>query len=93
MEDQIVRIANQTLTDVETTLYSNVNGAIIKTMMIYNPGASDSEITLNIDSVIFLFSLAANETKILNSPVVINSLKATGDGINIHVSGIQLGGA
>lgn len=93
MEDTIVRIANQTLTASETTLYNNSTGAIIKTIMIYNPNTSDAEITLKFDSVIFLFSLNAGETKVLQSPIFTNNLKALGDGINIHISGIQLGGA
>jgi hypothetical protein len=91
--EEIKRIAAQTLTDTETVLYNNVIGAAIKTIIIHNTDTVEKEVTLDIDSVIFLFKLSAEETKILDSPIVVNNLKAKGEKINIHVSGIQLGGA
>ena len=87
------RLAAKTLTDSEESLYNNSAGAIVKTILLHNSNGEDKEVTLNFDGVTFLFALSSKETKILDSPLVINSIKATGAGVNIHISGIQLGGA
>jgi len=91
--EEIIRIVATTLTDTEQTLYSNIDGAIVKTIALNNTDDTDIEVTLNIDGVAFLIPLGSKETKIISSVMVVNNLKATGDGVNIHVSGIQLGGA
>lgn len=88
-----IRIAVKTLSDNEESLYNNLNGAIVKTILLYNSNDAEKEVTLNLDGVAFLFRLNSKETKILSSPLVTNSIKASGVGINIHISGIQLGGA
>lgn len=90
--EEIIRIAAQTLNSTETTLYNNVDGAIVKTILLHNTNSIESEITLKFDSVIFLFTLAASETKMLDYIIKTNNIKATGDGVNIHISGLQLGG-
>ena len=87
------RLAAKILTDNEESLYNNSAGAIVKTILLYNSNSESKEVTLNFDSVAFLFTLNSKETKIINSPLVTNSIKATGSGVNIHISGIQLGGA
>ena len=84
------RLAAKTLTDNEESLYNSSAGAIVKTILLYNPNDSQKEVTLKLDSVAFLFTLNSKETKILSTPIVTNSLKASGVGVNIHVSGIQL---
>ena len=84
------RIVAKTLTDTEESLYNNSDGAIVKTILLYNSNAIEKEVTLNIDGVAFLFKLSTKETKLLNSPLVVNSFKAKGAGINIHISAIQL---
>jgi|GEM_PF-6412488 len=90
--DEIVRLAATALTDTEQTLYSNINGAVVKTIILYNSNTTEKELSLKLDSIEFKFKLATGETKVLDSPVVSNLIKATGLGINIHISGIQLGG-
>lgn len=85
-----IRIAAKTLTDSEESLYNNSDGAIVKTVLLHNSNSEDKEVTLNFDGVAFLFTLNSKETKILSSPLVTNSIKASGAGINIHISGIQL---
>lgn len=87
------RLAAKTLTASEESLYNNSAGAIIKTVLLHNSNSESKEVTLNFDSVAFSFTLNSKETKIINSPVVTNTIKATGAGVNIHISGIQLGGA
>ena len=84
------RIAAKTLTDTEESLYNSDLGAIVKTILLYNNNDTEQEVTLNIDGVTFLFKLSSKETKILNIPLVVNSLKAKGNEINIHISAIQL---
>ena len=86
----IYHILSLSLIDEEESLYTNSAGAIVKTILLHNSNAIEKEVTLNIDGVTFLFRLSTKETKILNSPLIINSFKAKGAGINIHISGIQL---
>lgn len=84
------RLVAKTLTASEESLYNNSAGAIVKTILLHNSNSEDKEVTLNFDGVTFLFTLNSKETKIINSPVITNSIKATGAGVNIHISGIQL---
>lgn len=85
-----IRITAKTLTDNEESLYNSSAGAIVKTILLYNPNDSQKEVTLKIDSVAFLFTLNSKETKILSTPIVTNSIVAKGATVNIHISGIQL---
>lgn len=85
-----IRIAAKTLTDNEESLYNSSDGAIVKTILLYNPNDSQKEVTLKLDSVAFLFTLNSKETKILSTPIVTNSIVAKGAVVNIHISGIQL---
>lgn len=85
-----IRIAAKTLTDSEESLYNNSNGAIVKTILLHNSNSENKEVTLNFDSVTFLFNINSKETRIINSPIITNSIKVIGEGINIHISGIQL---
>ena len=84
------RLAAKTLTASEESLYNNSAGAIVKTILLHNSNDSEKEVTLNLDSVTFLFTLNPKETKILSTPIVANSIKGNGAGVNIHVSAIQL---
>ena len=85
-----IRIAAKTLVDTEESLYNNSNGAIVKTILLHNSNPENKEVTLNFDGVTFLFNINSKETRIINSPIITNSIKAIGEGINIHISGIQL---
>lgn len=85
-----IRITAKTLTDNEESLYNSSAGAIVKTILLYNPNDSQKEVTLKLDSVAFLFTLNSKETKILSTPLVTNSIVAKGATVNIHISGIQL---
>lgn len=91
--EEIIRIAAASLTDTETELYNDTNEVIIKTIMLYNSNTDEKEASIKLDNIEFKFKLATGETKIIDSPVVSNLIAATGLGINIHISGIQLGGA
>lgn len=85
-----IRITAKTLTDNEESLYNSSAGAIVKTILLYNPNDSQKEVTLKLDGVAFLFALNSKETKILSTPIVTNSIVAKGAVVNIHISGIQL---
>lgn len=91
--DEIIRIKAGTLSDIEEEIYNNSNGAVIKTIMLYNNNESEKEVTLNIDSVTFSILLQPKETRIITNSIKVNLLKAKGQGFNIHITGIQLGGA
>ena len=84
------RLAAKTLSDSEESLYDNSSGAIVKTILLYNPNDSQKEVTLKLDGIAFLFALNSKETKILSTPIVTNSIVAKGAVVNIHISGIQL---
>lgn len=84
------RLAAKTLTDNEESLYKNSAGAIVKTILLHNSNNEEKEVTLKLDGVAFLFTLNSKETRILSTPMVTNSIKGSGAGVNIHISGIQL---
>lgn len=88
--EEYKRIVAATLNDVETTLYTSSKGAILKTILMCNTTSSEVNVTLSLDSVIFVFKLASKETMILDKSIITNSIKAKGDGVSIHISGIQL---
>lgn len=85
-----IRIVAKTLTDNVEYLYKNSAGSIVKTILLHNQNSEEKEVTLNFDSVTFLFVLSPKETKILSTTIVTNSIVAKGATINIHISGIQL---
>lgn len=88
--DEIIRIKAGTLSDVEEQIYNNVNGAVIKTVILYNNNEGKKEVTLNIDGVAFLISLESKETRIINNSIKVNLLKVKGEGVNAHITAIQL---
>lgn len=88
--EEYKRIAATTLIEEEKTLYSNSNGAIIKTILMHNTTDNEIETALSFDGVIFLFKIAPKETSIVDKVILTNILKGKGNGVNIHISGIQL---
>lgn len=84
------RLAAKTLGAAEEVLYNNSAGAVTKTIMMYNSADTEKEVTLKLDSVTFSFKLLGKETRIIDAVIVTNSIKAVGEGVNIHISGIQL---
>ena len=86
--NDIVRIAAVSLTAAEQVLYSNK--CIVRTIILYNTNATEASVSIVIDSILFKISLNANETKIIEVVTVSNQIKASGLGINIHISGVAL---
>lgn len=89
MEEFII-LANKTLTGQEQNLYTDANGAIIKTIMFHNTTGNKTEATLKFDSVTFKFSLEADETRILDNTILSKEILGQGDGVNIHITALQL---
>ena len=92
--DEIKRLYVGQVTNVENTIFDWTNGAVLKTILLYNNSTSQETVSLNIDGTVFCFDVASKKTVILNDSIVCNILKAaTTSAVNIHISGIQLGGA
>ena len=89
MEEFII-LVNKTLTGQEENLYTNAKGALIKTIMFHNSTGIKTEATLKFDSVAFVFSLEADETKIFDNTILTKVISGQGDGVNIHITALQL---
>lgn len=80
-------IANQTLTNKEKVIYSNNRGAVIKTILLY--ATKQTEVALTFDEIPFKFTIN-NQTTVITTPIMTKEIKGIGDGVNIHVTGLQL---
>lgn len=90
--DQVIKLASKTLTDTFEVLYNKPSKPfIIKTVLLYNANTEAGYAVLNLDGMDFKFPVTADETKIINIPIVSNVIQAKGNKINIHISGIQIG--
>ena len=87
MEDFSV-IYTGTLTAQDSTLFDNTNGCIVKNLMVYNTKGQVSQLKLVFDDVEFLLELKQNEFKKIEILPFTKKIVASGDGINIHVSGL-----
>lgn len=86
MEEFII-VANQILTNEERIIYSNSNGVIIKTILL--SAQTQTEAVLVFDGVPFSFSIG-KETTAITTPILTKEIKASGDNVNLHVTGLQL---
>ena len=77
------------LTDSEEILYTNKYGAIIKTIILQSTNPEITEATLSFDGVAFNFDLTG-DTKVISTPIFAKEIKAIGDGVQIHITGLQL---
>lgn len=78
-----------TLTASEQTLYSNTSGAVIKTILLQSTISETKKATLLFDGVAFNFEL--NEgTTIISTPIIVKKIAGSGNGVNIHITGLQL---
>ena len=85
--EEFAIIANQTLTNEETVIYSNSRGAVIKTILLNAP--MQTEAVLVFDEISFSF-LIGKETTVISTPILTKEIKASGDNVNIHITGLQL---
>ena len=92
--DEIKRLYAGTITDTEQTVLDLTNGAVLKTILICNNTETEQTVTINIDSSVFLFNIEAKKTLIIDNAIVCNILKLKASAeLDVHISGIQLGGA
>ena len=96
--DEIKRLYVGTIGAEEITALDLTNGAVLKTILICNNSETEQTIKLIVDGSVFLFTIEAKKTLIINDAIVCNILKMqvmteSTDILNIHISGIQLGGA
>ena len=85
--EEFVVIANQTLTNEEEVIYSNSRGAVIKTILLNAP--TQTELILVFDEIPFSF-LIEKETTVISTPILTKKIKAAGDSVNVHITGLQL---
>lgn len=85
--EEFAIIANQTLTNEETVIYSNSRGAVIKTILLNAP--TQTEVVLVFDEIPFSF-LIEKETTVISTPILTKKIKAYGDSVNVHITGLQL---
>lgn len=78
-----------TLTEVEQTLYSNSSGVIVKTIVLQSTNPTTTKATLSFDGVAFNFELGSYVTK-FEGPIMTKAIKGSGDGVNVHITGLQL---
>lgn len=92
--DEIKRLYVGTISTEETNVLDLTNGAVLKTILICNASETEQTIEINVDSSVFLFNIEAKKTLIIDNAIVCNILKLKASAeLDIHVSGIQLGGA
>lgn len=87
MEDFSV-IYNNTLTGIDTTLFDDPKGCIVKNLMVYNTQAQQTQVRLTFDDVLFIFELQGNEYKRLDLLPFTKKIVGSGDGVNVHISGL-----
>ena len=86
MEDY--KTVDTTLADNEHTIYTNSNGMIIKTILLQST-TTNKQATLQFDGVAFNFNLN-EDTTIISTPIMTKNIKASGTGINLHITALQL---
>lgn len=77
------------LTESEQTLYSNTSGAVVKTIVLQSTNPTITKATLSFDGVAFNFELGSDVTK-FEGPIMTKAIKGSGDGVNVHITGLQL---
>lgn len=92
--DEIKRLFVGKISAEETNVLDLTNGAVLKTILICNNSETEQTINISIDSSVFIFNVKPKETLILDKAIVCNILKLKASAeLDIHISGIQLGGA
>ena len=92
--DEIKRLYVGTISTEEITVLDLTNGVVLKTILICNASETEQTIESNVDSSVFLFTIEAKKTLIIDNAIVCNILKLKASAeLDVHISGIQLGGA
>lgn len=78
------------LTGQDTILFEDKRGCIVKNLMIQNTTQAQIQVNLSFDDVPFVFELQANEYKRLDMLPFTQKINGSGDGTNIHISGLEI---
>ena len=87
MEDFSI-IYNGQLTGVNTELFNDQKGCIVKNLMLYNTTMAQVQVDLTFDDVLFSFELQQNDYLKLDMLPYTKKIEGSGDGVNIHISGL-----
>lgn len=85
--EEFVIVANQTLAAEEKVIYSNNKGVVIKTILLSS--STQTEAILTFDGVSFPFSVQ-KETTVMTMPILTKEIKASGNNVKLHITGLQL---
>ena len=88
--EEFAIIASQILTNQEEVIYSDNKGVVIKTILLFNPNDAEVTVTLEFDGVAFQFLVPPISTHVISTPILTKEIKAIGELINIHITGLQL---
>lgn len=90
--DEIKKLYSGTINNTSVETLNLINGAIVKTILINNNGTEEATLTLTIDSVAFSMQVTPG-FNIIDKTIFCKSLNIQTIGnINIHITGIELGG-
>ena len=90
MMEEYVTINALTMSSSIETIYSNSKrGRLSKQSYFILQIQMLKKATLLFDGVAFDFELL-NGTTIINTPILVKSIKGSGQGVNIHITGLQL---
>ncbi len=87
--EEYITVAATNLTTTEKNLYTDSKGAIVKTILLNNTNQTITEATLTFDGVAFNFKLDLGTT-VIEGPILTKNLSGLGDGVNVHITGLQL---
>lgn len=90
MMEEFIIVANQTLTKEEKVIYSNNKGSVLKTILLFNQNETEAKVTFVFDGVYFDYLLPSKDMRIINSPILTKEIKAIGENVNVHITGLQL---
>ena len=88
--EQFIIVTNRLLTSETTNLYSNNSGVVVKTVLLFNQKEDTTKATLFFDGIAFDYTLPPKDTYIISSPILTKEIKAVGESVNIHITGLQL---
>ncbi len=75
------------LTSTDQVIFDNPSGCIVKNFMIYHQQNQPGRLKVSFDEVDFFMDLQANEMKRVDILPFTKKIIASGEGINIHLSG------
>lgn len=78
------------LTNTDQVMFDNPSGCIVKNFMVYNQQNQPGRLKVSFDTVDFFMDLQANEMKRVDILPFTKKIIASGEGINVHLSGLVI---